>query len=78
MRPDRVRAAARVWAVVILFAVVLGWMPPVRTTAMAELRRSIDPGEIANRGKMFPDGEAPALAAHGPHPLERAGIISRE
>ncbi len=45
---------------------------------MAELRRSIDPGEIANRGKMFPGGEAPALAAHGPHPLERAGIISRE
>jgi glycolate oxidase len=45
---------------------------------MAELRRSIDPGEIANRGKMLPEGEAPALTAHGPHPLERAGIISRE
>jgi glycolate oxidase len=43
---------------------------------MAELRRSIDPGEIANRGKMFPGGEAPA--SHEPHPLERAGIISRE
>jgi glycolate oxidase len=45
---------------------------------MAELRRSIDPGEIANRGKMFPGDEAPALATHGPHPLERAGIISRQ
>jgi glycolate oxidase len=45
---------------------------------MAELRRALDPGEIANRGKMFPGGEAPALAHHGPHPLERAGIISRE
>ena len=45
---------------------------------MAELRRALDPREIANRGKMFPGGEAPALAQHGPHPLERAGIISRE
>jgi glycolate oxidase len=45
---------------------------------MAELRRALDPGEIANRGKMFPAGEAPALASHGPHPLERAGIIARE
>ena len=45
---------------------------------MAELRRALDPAEIANRGKMFPGGEAPALAQHGPHPLERAGIISRE
>jgi glycolate oxidase len=45
---------------------------------MAELRRSIDPREIANRGKMLPEGEAPALGARGPHPLERAGIISRE
>jgi len=45
---------------------------------MAELRRALDPAEIANRGKMLPDGEAPALAQRGPHPLERAGIISRE
>jgi glycolate oxidase len=45
---------------------------------MTELRRALDPGEIANRGKMFPAGEAPVLASHGPHPLERAGIISRE
>jgi glycolate oxidase len=45
---------------------------------MAELRRAFDPGEIANRGKMFPAGEAPALHSHGLHPLERQGVISRE
>ena len=45
---------------------------------MLDLRRAMDPKEIANRGKMFPQGEAPALAQHGMHPLERAGIISRE
>jgi hypothetical protein len=27
---------------------------------------------------MFPDGTAPALAQHGLHPLEKAGLISRE
>jgi glycolate oxidase len=45
---------------------------------MAELRRALDPAEISNRGKMFPAGEAPALRSHGPHPLERQGVISRE
>jgi glycolate oxidase len=45
---------------------------------MRRLRHAIDPGEIANRGKMFADGTAPSLMAHGAHPLERAGIISRE
>jgi glycolate oxidase len=45
---------------------------------MLALRLAIDPKEIANRGKMFPGGEAPALAQHGMHPLERAGVISRE
>ena len=45
---------------------------------MQALRRAIDPKEIANRGKMFPDGEAPALKQHGMHPLERQGVISRE
>ena len=45
---------------------------------MQQLRRSIDPKEIANRGKMFPGGEAPALKQHGMHPLERQGVISRE
>ena len=44
---------------------------------MAGIRRAIDPQEIANRGKVFPGGEAPALHRHGPHPLEAAGVISR-
>ena len=45
---------------------------------MHALRRAIDPREIANRGKMFPGGEAPALTMRGMHPLERQGVISRE
>jgi glycolate oxidase len=45
---------------------------------MNELRRALDPQELANRGKKLPQGEAPALHLHGPHPLERAGVISRE
>ena len=39
---------------------------------MQALRRAIDPKEIANRGKMFPGGEAPALKQQGMHPLEKA------
>jgi glycolate oxidase len=46
--------------------------------AMKRLRLSIDPLELSNPGKMFPSGEAPALVSHAPHPLERAGIITRE
>jgi glycolate oxidase len=42
---------------------------------MADLRRAIDPLELANRGKMFP-ADAPAHAP-APHPLEVAGVISR-
>jgi glycolate oxidase len=42
------------------------------------LRCVVDTLQIANRGKMFPGGEAPALTHSGPHPLERAGVISRE
>jgi glycolate oxidase len=45
---------------------------------MRALRDAMDPEGIANPGKMFADGSAPALAAHGLHPLERAGVISRE
>lgn len=45
---------------------------------MRALARAIDPRGIANPGKMFPGGEAPALSSHGPHPLEVAGVISRE
>ena len=46
--------------------------------AMWRLRCAMDPAQIANRGKMFPGGDAPALRAIGLHPLERAGVISRE
>jgi glycolate oxidase len=46
--------------------------------AMWTLRMTIDPQELANRGKMFPSGEAPSLRQIGSHPLERAGVISRE
>lgn len=45
---------------------------------MQAIRLAIDPKEIANRGKMFPSGEAPALKQHGMHPLEKQRIISRE
>ncbi|GEM87264.1 FAD-linked oxidase C-terminal domain-containing protein [Meiothermus granaticius] len=46
--------------------------------AMRRIRRAVDPLELSNRGKMFPGGEAPAVTAHGAHPLEQAGVISRE
>ncbi len=45
---------------------------------MRAIRQQIDPREIANRGKMFPGGDAPALRQHGAHPLEKQGVISRE
>jgi glycolate oxidase len=45
---------------------------------MQRLRRAFDPLEISNPGKMFPSAEAPALGRHGLHPLEKAGVLSRE
>jgi glycolate oxidase len=45
---------------------------------MHRLRAAFDPKTIANPGKMFPGNEAPALVTHGLHPLEAAGVISRE
>jgi glycolate oxidase len=45
--------------------------------AMHMLRKSIDPLELANRGKMFPGGQGEFTPLSGPHPLEQAGIISR-
>ena len=45
--------------------------------AFIRIRQAIDPQEISNRGKMLPGSEAPALTSSGPHPLEKAGIISR-
>src|SRR5688500_6203466 len=45
---------------------------------MKRIRAAFDPLEIANPGKMFPAADAPALTQHGMHPLEKAGVISRE
>jgi glycolate oxidase len=44
--------------------------------AMDALRRAIDPQELANRGKMFPDAGG-GVAKYTPHPLEAMGVISR-
>src|SRR5882672_2305175 len=44
---------------------------------MKRLRAAFDPLEIANPGKMFPGGDAPALQQRGLHPLEQAGVLSR-
>ncbi|QDV24984.1 putative FAD-linked oxidoreductase [Aureliella helgolandensis] len=44
---------------------------------MRRVRLACDPLEISNRGKMFPDAEAPSLGMYGLHPLEAAGIASR-
>lgn len=45
---------------------------------MWRIRQQIDPLQLSNPGKMFPGGEAPALHMRGAHPLEKAGVISRE
>ena len=45
---------------------------------MKRLRAAFDPLGIANPGKMFPAADAPALVQHGLHPLEKAGVLSRE
>jgi glycolate oxidase len=45
---------------------------------MQRVRAAFDPLGISNPGKMFPAAGAPALVQHGLHPLEKAGIISRE
>jgi glycolate oxidase len=51
---------------------------PDEIDCMRRVRDAFDPRGIANPGKMFPGGGAPALTWHGLHPLERAGVISRE
>jgi glycolate dehydrogenase FAD-linked subunit len=43
---------------------------------MRRLRLAMDPLQLANRGKKLADGQTVSVA-HGLHPLERAGIISR-
>jgi glycolate oxidase len=45
---------------------------------LKRIRAAFDPLGIANPGKMFPVEGAPALMQHGMHPLEAAGVISRE
>ncbi|MEM7385474.1 MAG: FAD-linked oxidase C-terminal domain-containing protein [Verrucomicrobiota bacterium] len=45
---------------------------------MKAIRSGFDPEQIANPGKMFPGKEAPSLGGHGLHPLEKAGVLSRE
>ena len=45
---------------------------------LQRIRAAFDPLGIANPGKMFPGGEVPAHMQHGLHPLEKAGVISRE
>jgi len=45
---------------------------------MKRVRAAFDPKEVANPGKMFPGSEAPSLSRSGLHPLEKAGVISRE
>jgi glycolate oxidase len=45
---------------------------------MRRLREAMDPKTLANRGKMFPTGEAEPVGLYGLHPLEKAGVISRE
>ncbi|MGH1363206.1 MAG: FAD-linked oxidase C-terminal domain-containing protein [Calditrichia bacterium] len=50
----------------------------VDINAMKRIRMALDPKEISNPGKMFPDAEAASLRFSGIHPLEKKGIISRE
>ena len=50
----------------------------IEMAAMHHLRNTIDPQQLANPGKMLILGEAPALKQHGLHPLEKAGVLSRE
>jgi glycolate oxidase len=45
---------------------------------MRRLRAAFDPLGIANPGKKFPRAGAPSLQHRGLHPLEKAGIVSRE
>ncbi|MEO6567270.1 MAG: FAD-linked oxidase C-terminal domain-containing protein [Opitutaceae bacterium] len=52
---------------------------PDEIACMKRVRAAFDPLGISNPGKMFPTpGGAPALSLHGLHPLEKAGVISRE
>lgn len=54
-----------------------GMFSPESIDCMRRIRLACDPNEIANRGKMFPDAEAPSLSLYGLHPLEKSGVASR-
>ncbi|MCH2114462.1 MAG: FAD-binding protein [Pirellulales bacterium] len=45
---------------------------------MDRMRQAFDPKRVSNPGKMFPGKEADVLSSSGLHPLEKAGVISRE
>jgi glycolate oxidase len=45
---------------------------------MQQIRAVVDPHEIANRGKMLAASDSAGLSMHGPHPLEKQGVIFRE
>jgi len=45
--------------------------------AFRRIRDSVDPRQISNRGKMFPQADGEASFPAGAHPLEKAGVISR-
>ncbi|GAB5560725.1 MAG: FAD-linked oxidase C-terminal domain-containing protein [Synoicihabitans sp.] len=47
-------------------------------TCFESIREAFDPLKLSNPGKMFPGAEAPSLGHQGVHPLEQAGVISRE
>lgn len=51
---------------------------PDEMACLHRIRAAFDPRGVANPGKMFPVAGAPALQQHGLHPLERAGLLSRE
>jgi glycolate oxidase len=51
---------------------------PDEVDCLQRVRLAFDPLGIANPGKMFPTSEPPALQQRGLHPLEKAGLLSRE
>jgi glycolate oxidase len=58
------------------------YLPKMFTAAeidlMLQIRAAFDPRGVSNPCKMLPDGGARSLVQHGLHPLEAAGMISRE
>jgi glycolate oxidase len=51
---------------------------PEEIACMKRIRAAFDPLGLANPGKMFAEGGPPSLVRPGLHPLEKAGVISRE